>query len=140
MAYFHPEQKFTLRDICMMQSGGMTSVTGCVLVACTGVCCQNMNKWLWNAECSDVPKFVGPGKWKVGESKNRGLVLYNRCLKAPCSCEKGNATHSHQVYENFRFSNESKQQNSHLNLHMLLCTWDIFMALFLSSRTRESEV
>jgi hypothetical protein len=74
VAYFHPEQKFTFRDICMMQRGGMTNVTGRVLAACTGVCCQNMNKWLWNAVCSDVPKFcVRPGKWKLGESKNGGL-------------------------------------------------------------------
>ena len=45
-------------DICMMPSGGMTSVMGHVLVACTGVHCQIMNKWLWNAVFSDVPKFV----------------------------------------------------------------------------------
>ena len=70
MAYFHPEQKFTFHDICMMHSGGMTSVMGHVLVACTGVCSQNMNKGLWNAECSDVPKFVsGQENGNLGKAK-----------------------------------------------------------------------
>jgi hypothetical protein len=34
------------------------SVTGRVLTACTGVCCQNVNKWLWNAVFGDEQKFV----------------------------------------------------------------------------------
>jgi hypothetical protein len=41
------------RDICMMLSGGMISVMGYGLVACTGASFQNMNKWLWNAVLSD---------------------------------------------------------------------------------------
>jgi len=50
-----------------------------------------MNKWLWNVVFSDVPKFVRPGKWKLGEGKSEGLELYDKCLEVPCSCGKGNA-------------------------------------------------
>jgi len=87
---FSPRVK---RICCMMLSGGMTSVMG--HTACTGVYCQNMNKWLWNAVFSDVSKFVsGQENGNLGESKNGGLELCDKCLEVPCSCGRGYATQS----------------------------------------------
>jgi hypothetical protein len=55
------------KEFCMMPFGGMTSVMGHVLGACTGVYCQNMN---WNAAFIDVPKFVsGQENGNLGKAK-----------------------------------------------------------------------
>ena len=70
----------------------MTSVMG--HTAYTGVYCQYEHTALECGiqRCTKI--CVRPGKWKLGERKNRGLELYDMCLEVPCSCGKGNATQS----------------------------------------------